>query len=127
MPDPLARTGEYSIFGLTRTADEAVVRERKVSFTLGLFGVATVIAVLYSLERYFYSRLIGEPVALSQLVPRELLFTYAWALLAPLVMYVARRYPVWSERGFRNWAIQATAMVTFVVVHIALFTLRAWR
>jgi two-component system LytT family sensor kinase len=123
MPDPLARTGEYSIFGLTRTADEAVVRERKVSFTLGLFGVATVIAVLYSLERYFYSRLIGEPVALSQLVPRELLFTYAWALLAPLVMYVARRYPVWSERGFRNWAIQATAMVTFVVVHIALFTL----
>jgi LytS/YehU family sensor histidine kinase len=38
-------------------------------------------------------------------------------------MYVARRYPVWTERGFRNWAIQATAMVTFVVVHIAMFTL----
>lgn len=123
MPDALARTGEYSIFGLTRAANQAAMRERKVSFTLGLFGVATIVAVLYSLERYFYSRLIGEPVALSRLVPRELLFTYAWALLAPLVMYVARRYPVWTERGLRNWAIQSTAMVTFVVLHIALFTL----
>jgi two-component sensor histidine kinase len=122
LPDALARTGEYSIFGLTRATDRAVVRERKVSFTLGLFAVATVVAVLYSLERYFYSRLIGEPVALSQLVPRELLFTYTWALLAPLVMYVARRYPVWTERGLLNWAIQLGSMVTFVVAHIALFT-----
>jgi two-component sensor histidine kinase len=123
MPDPLARTGEYSIFGLARATDRAVVRERKVGFTVGLFAIATVVAVLYSLERYFYSRLIGEPVALSQLVPRELVFTYAWALLAPLVMIVARRFPVWTERGVRNWAIQLSAMTAFVVVHIGLFTL----
>ena len=25
-----------------------------------LFGVATLIAILYSIERYFYSRLVGE-------------------------------------------------------------------
>jgi hypothetical protein len=123
MPDPLARTGEYSIFGLARATDRAVVRDRKVGFTLGLFAVATAVAVLYSLERYFYSRLIGEPVALSQLVPRELVFTYAWALLTPLVMVLARRYPVWTERGTRNWAIQLAAMAAFVVAHIGLFTL----
>jgi two-component sensor histidine kinase len=123
MPDALARTGEYSIFGLARATDQAVVRERQVGFTLGLFAVATVVAVLYSLERYFYARLIGQPIALSQLVPRELVFTYAWALLAPLVMFVARRYPVWTERGLRNWAIQLSAMAAFVVVHIGLFTL----
>ena len=69
------------------------------------------------------ARLIGDPVALSRLVPRELVFTYAWALLAPLVMYVARRYPVWTQGGLRNWGIQLSAMVTFVVVHVALFTL----
>jgi two-component sensor histidine kinase len=123
MPDALARTGEYSIFGLARGTDQAVVRERQVGFAFGLFAVATAVAVLYSLERYFYSRLIGEPVALSRLVPRELLFTYAWALLAPLVMFVARRYPVWTERGVRNWVIQVSAMVAFVIVHIGLFTL----
>ncbi|HEY4132918.1 MAG TPA: histidine kinase [Gemmatimonadaceae bacterium] len=123
MPDALARTGEYSIFGLARVTDQAVVRERQVGYTLGLFAIATAIAILYSLERYFYSRLVGEPVALSRLVPRELIFTYAWALLAPFVMFIARRFPVWSERGVRNWAIQLSAMVTFVVVHIGLFTL----
>jgi two-component sensor histidine kinase len=123
MPDALARTGEYSIFGLARATDQSVVRERQVGFTVGLFVVATVVAVLYSLERYFYARLIGDPVALSRLVPRELVFTYAWALLAPLVMFVARRYPVWTQGGLRNWAIQISAMVTFVVVHVALFTL----
>src|SRR6058998_2952356 len=84
-PEALAQTGEYSIFGLTRAIDRAVVRERKVGFTLVLFAVATIIAVLYSIERYFYSRLVGEPIALSALVPIELLFTYVWVLLTPLV------------------------------------------
>lgn len=123
MPEALARTGEYSIFGLARATDRAIVRERKVGFTLGLFAVATVVGILYSLERYVYSRLIGEPVALWRLVPRELLFTYVWALLAPLVMLFARRYPVWTERGLRNWVIQLSAMSGFVVVHIGVFTM----
>ena len=84
--ESLAQTGEYSIFGLTRAVDSAIVRERQVGFTLILFGVATIIALLYSVERYFYSRLVGEPLSLSKLVPAELVFTYAWALLTPVVM-----------------------------------------
>src|ERR1700753_3489966 len=72
-PDALAQTGEYSILGLTPAADQAVVRERQLGCTLVLFGVATIIAVLYSIERYFYSRLVGDPVALAQLVPAELI------------------------------------------------------
>jgi two-component system LytT family sensor kinase len=118
-----AQTGEYSIFGLTRAVDQSVVRERQVGFTLVLFGVATIIAVLYSIERYFYSRLVGEPVALTQLIPAELLFTYAWALLTPLVMFVAKRFPVWGNRRLRNWLVQLAAMVTFVLVHVTLFAL----
>lgn len=122
LPDALARTGEYSIFGLTRAVDQAVVRERQVGFTVGLFGVATIVAILYSLERYFYARLVGTPVALRQLVPRELVFAYAWALLAPLVTVIARRFPIWSDQRARNLAIQLGAMVGFVLLHIGLFT-----
>ena len=91
--EALAQTGEYSILGLTRTEDQSVIRERQLGFTLVLFGVATIIALLYSIERYFYSRLVGDPVSLTRLVPAELIFTYAWALLTPLVMYAAKRYP----------------------------------
>jgi two-component sensor histidine kinase len=120
-PDALAQTGEYSILGLTRAADQAVVRERQLGFTLVLFGVATIIAVLYSIERYFYSRLVGDPVALKQLVPAELIFTYAWALLTPLVMFVAKRVPIWGSRPIRNWLLQICAMVAFVLMHVTIF------
>jgi signal transduction histidine kinase len=121
-PEALAQTGEYSIFGLTRAADQAVVRERQVGFTLLLFGVATIVAVLYSIERYFYARVVGEPVRLVQLVPGELVFTYAWALLAPVVMVLARRFPVWGHQRGRNWFVQVAGMLGFVFVHLGLFT-----
>src|SRR3954469_23016854 len=91
--EALAQTGEYSIFGLTRAVDQSVARERQVGFPLRLFGVAPIIGVPASIERCFYSRLVGDPVSVSQLVPGELIFTYAWALLTPAVMYVARRFP----------------------------------
>jgi two-component sensor histidine kinase len=122
-PETIAQTGEYSIFGLTRAVDQAVVRERQVGFTLALFGVATIVAVLWSIERYFYARVIGEPVALTQLVPAELIFTYALALLTPLAMMVAKRYPVWGPQPLRNWAVQLGAMVAFVITHIGIFSL----
>src|SRR5262245_17480976 len=76
----VAQTSEYSILGLTRAADEAAVRERRFDFTVALFGTATVIALLYSFERYLHARVIGTPVSLVRLVPAELVFTYSWAL-----------------------------------------------
>lgn len=121
-PDPLAHTGEYSIFGLKRAVDQAVVRERQVGFAVMLFGVATVIAILYSIERYFYSRLVGVPAKLTELVPAELIFTYAWALLTPMVMFAARRFPVRGARSVRNWGIQLVAMVAFVLAHVLLLS-----
>ena len=121
-PDGLAQTGEYSIFGLTPSVDQTVLRERQLGFTLLLFGVATVIALLYSVERYFYSRLVGDPLSLTKLVPAELIFTYSLALLTPLVMFSARRFPVWGHPIARNWAVQIAAMVTFVLVHVAVFS-----
>jgi two-component system LytT family sensor kinase len=121
--EALAQTGEYSILGLTRTEDQSVIRERQMGFTLVLFGVATIIALLYSVERYFYSRLVGDPVSLTRLVPAELIFTYAWALLTPLVMYAAKRYPVWGQHPKRHWMFQLGAMLAFVVAHNAIFSL----
>ena len=127
--DGLAKTGEYSIFGLTRAGEPPVSPERRVSFALIIFAIATVIAVLYSVERYFYLRLLGEPVSLGQLVPAELVFTYIWALLTPLVMWTARRFPVWgahhaadARTALRNWGAQLVAVTMFVVLHVALFT-----
>lgn len=93
-----AQTGEYSILGLTRAADQAVIRERHLAFVLLVFAIATIVALLYSTERYFYSRLVGDPVSVAQLVPAVLIFTYAWALLTPMVMFTARGFPVWGRQ-----------------------------
>jgi len=127
--DGLAKTGEYSIFGLTRAGEPPVSRERRASFALILFAIATVIAVLYSLERYSYRRLLGQEVSLGQLVPSELVFTYLWALLTPLVMWMGRHFPVWGAHHgddgrhvLHNWIAQLIAVVSFVVLHVAMFT-----
>ena len=127
--DGLAKTGEYSIFGLTRAGEPPVSRERRASFALILFAIATVVAVLYSLERYSYRRLLGQEVSLGQLVPSELVFTYLWALLTPLVMWMGRRFPVWAahhggegRHALRNWIAQLIAVVSFVDLHVAMFT-----
>jgi signal transduction histidine kinase len=129
LADGLAKTGEYSIFGLARAGEPPVSRERRASFALIIFAVATVIAVLYSLERYFYRRLLGQEVSLGQLVPSELVFTYLWALLTPVVMWMGRRFPVWAAHHgekarstVRNWIAQLLAVVSFVIIHVALFT-----
>ena len=129
LEDGLAKTGEYSIFGLTRAGEPPVSRERRASFALIIFAIATVIAVLYSLERYFYRRLLGQEVSLGQLVPSELVFTYLWALLTPLVMWMGRRFPVWpthhgekARNTLGNWVAQLFAVVSFVILHVALFT-----
>jgi signal transduction histidine kinase len=127
--DALAHTGEYSIFGLARSDAPRVTRERRVSFALVLFAIATLVAVVYSIERYFYRRLYGQQASLGQLVPSEIIFTYLWALLTPLVMWMGRRFPVWGTQQqrdrrttIRNWIAQLVAMVSFVVLHVALFT-----
>src|SRR6185369_4959430 len=107
----------------TRAADHAVVRGRQVGFTVILFGTATLIALLYSIERYLYARSVGVQSSLIQLVPAELIFTYSWALLTPLVMFGAKRFPVWGHQPTRNWAVQLAAMLMFVVAHNAIFSL----
>jgi len=121
--EALAQTSEYSIYGLTRDVDEAVMRERRVGFAAVLFVAATAIAVLYSLERYLYSRWVGEPVSLRSVLPAELIFTYAGALLAPLVMRFAQRFPLRGQEVSRNLAVHMVAMIAFVLVHVALFSL----
>ena len=118
-----AQTSEYSIYGLTREVDQALIRERRVGFAAVLFIAATAIAVLYSLERYLYSRWVGEPVSLRSLLPAELVFTYTWALLAPLVMRLAQRFPLRGHEVNRNLAIHMPAMLAFVLVHASLFSL----
>ncbi|HKO15299.1 MAG TPA: histidine kinase [Gemmatimonadaceae bacterium] len=125
----LAPTGEYSIFGLTGVGERGLMRERRTGFALTTFAIATVVAVLYSLERYFYRWLHGAPAPLAQLVPAELVFTYLWALLTPLVMWTGRRFPAWRaglvaapRRVARNWLAQVGAMLVFVMLHVALFT-----
>ena len=122
-PDALAQTGEYSIFGLTDAADQNVVRERQLGFTLVLFGVATVIGLLYALERYFYSRLVGYPVSPTAAGPcrADLYLRVGAPHAAGDVQREA--LSVLGRPTLRNCAAQIGAMAMFVVGHVALFSL----
>jgi two-component system, LytTR family, sensor kinase len=124
-PEALMQTGEYSILGLPRSANQTAVRGRRQRFALVLFLAATGLASLYGVERYFYSRLTHDPISLAHVIGSGLVFTYGWALLTPAVMWVARRFPVWSSGAARagNWAVHLVAVGGFVILHVALFSI----
>jgi two-component system LytT family sensor kinase len=39
-----------------------------------------------------------------------------------VVMFGAKRFPVWGHQPTRNWAVQLGAMIAFVVAHVAIFS-----
>src|SRR5207237_4853414 len=121
-PDALMQTGEYSILGLPRSANQTAVRGRQQRFAVVLSLAATAIAALYGLERYFYSRLIDDPISLTRVIAAGLVFTYGWAFLTPGVMWAARRFPVWGSgrHRARHWPVQLGAMASLVLSPVLL-------
>jgi len=73
------------------------------------FAIATALAAIAASQHYLSARVEGEPVAFVAAVLLTIPFWYLWALLAPVVFWLARRLP-----------LERTRMVTRGVAHLAL-------
>jgi signal transduction histidine kinase len=62
-------------------------------------GTWTAFAAFYTTQSYYYRRSVGRGVSLLRLLPTEILYVGLWALLTPVILRLARRYPVEQ----RNW------------------------
>jgi two-component system, LytTR family, sensor kinase len=55
----------------------------------------------------------------------ELIFSYLWLVLTPLVIWLSRSFRIESGRRFKSLAIQFVACVVFLLVQILVFTVIA--
>jgi two-component system, LytTR family, sensor kinase len=122
---PAPQTWEYSIFGLAAHGPHRHERAQR-TFALVVLAIATVFAAMYSLEHWFRHRLDdGVAPPLSAIFPVELVATYLWALLAPLVMGFAQRYPLWGRHP-GNWGAHVAGAIAATLLHVTLFSSAVW-
>src|SRR5262245_7773144 len=85
-------------------------------------GVATALGIFSSFQAYNYVRLFTErPASFPTLMVLNMTFWYSWALLVPVMVWVARRYRFSRSAWLKPAAIHVAAVVAFVFLH-AVFT-----
>jgi two-component system, LytTR family, sensor kinase len=90
-----------------------------------VLGVWTAVGLFRALERWTL-----DPVSATRLefgfreaLSQNLLFSYLWAALTPLVAKLARRFPLTAPSRARTFGAHLAASVVFAVVHSTLFAL----
>jgi two-component system LytT family sensor kinase len=100
-----------------------VTARPRLTLPRAIFGVATLLGLFSTFQATQWLRILypNEHTSLWLLFGVNLGYWYAWALLAPLVLLVARRFPL--ERGvwLRSLPVHLVAVVVITVVHIGLF------
>ena len=86
-----------------------------------IVGVATLLGAFSTFQAYNFVRLFSEhKQPLFSLAVMNFSFWYGWALLAPIVLWVARRFPL--ERGIwkRSVPVHLIAVFLLIFVHVML-------
>jgi two-component system LytT family sensor kinase len=94
--------------------------ERVISARM-IFGVATIFGIFSTFQAFNYVSLFAERAPrMPHLLALNMPYWYAWAVLVPGILWVARQYRF--ERGTwrRAAAVHAIAVVAFVLVHSVL-------
>jgi two-component system, LytTR family, sensor kinase len=83
-----------------------------------LFGVATLLGGFSTFQAFYYVQFFSErPQPFWLLVGLNFGFWYPWAILAPAVLWVVRRYPLTRERWLRSIPVHLVAVLIIVLVH----------
>ena len=95
----------------------------RLTFVRAIFGVATLLGLFSSFQAYQMVRFMypSETPSVLILIGINLGYWYAWAILAPVIAGVTRRFPL--ERGvlLRSLPVHLVAVFVVTVVHIGLF------
>jgi two-component system, LytTR family, sensor kinase len=67
-----------------------------------LFGLWTLIGLVFTAQWYFAAFRSEQPVALSRALYVQMSWGYLWALATPLVLWLVRRFPIDKQNWRRN-------------------------
>jgi two-component system, LytTR family, sensor kinase len=105
--------------GATETTKLAGGRRRWERWGL-LFGCWTLLGLFYSGQMYLIYARSNRPASWGSLLPFALIFWYAWAVLAPFVVRLSRRFPIGRKGWPRGLMVHLPASAIFAMIHEAL-------
>ena len=73
-----------------------------------------------TVEEHYTAIMIGKPMTWSRLIRAEASYAYLWALLTPLIVWLAERFPLDQRRWYRTAPAHALACVVLTAVHKSL-------
>lgn len=86
-----------------------------------IVGVATLLGCFSAFQAYQFVSIFSEqPQPVSVLLMLNLSYWYAWALLAPLVLWMARRFVIDRDNWRRSVPAHLVAVLALTFVHVAL-------
>jgi signal transduction histidine kinase len=85
-----------------------------------LLGIWTLLGLFDAGQTLFYYRLLDRPVPADLVILRGLAEWYIWAMLAPLILDVARWTPFGPGRWAANFSVQMALMGLFALVRVVL-------
>jgi two-component system, LytTR family, sensor kinase len=102
-----------------------IVSKNRNSFWLKKWLPLLIVFILWAIvvgtQKYYYIRLHNDPVTFRQAVGAQILNWTLWALLCPIVFWMAHQFSL-GER-FRNWLIHIPSSIIVSLIHLTAYGL----
>src|ERR1700689_2346560 len=85
-----------------------------------IFASWSLFAICMALLEY-YGQNGSRPVDWGWLVRSEFTYAYLWALLTPLILWMARRFPMAHRGWYRSAPLHAAACIVLICVQKSAF------
>jgi len=89
---------------------------------LAIIGGWTLFGFFFSCQVYLHFAYLGKPESFVRIIIAWLVCSYLWALLTPLVLYLARRFPLERDAVFGRAAIHLFFGSLFSLLQLGAYT-----
>ena len=99
------------------------MRRRWLAHLVLNFSLWSLFAVYMALQEHYTALVIGKPMAWAYTIRAEFAYAYLWALLTPLIVSLARRFPVDQRGWYRTLPVHLVACVLLTAVQKSVFVI----
>ena len=104
-----------------RARDSRMMGRSRILRPRVIFGVATLLGFFSAFQAYQFVRFFSErDTSYWVLLGLNLGYWYAWAVLVPIVLFMARRFPFDRERWPRSVPVHLVAVLVLTFAHVVM-------
>src|SRR6516225_2667874 len=84
---------------------------------LPIVGLWTLIGASFALSMYFTDLAEGQPITWRRALTWNLLNYYLWMIISPLIIELARKFPLKRDHWLRSISVHLPASAVFSTIH----------